>query len=117
MHKAYGRAARSSGGAGGHEAGDARRDRRARHCPPERRINSRPEDLAGKRIGLFSNRKRAAQLTLSAVERELLERYPTAQTSWYACSTINTPETLTEGKAKFEAWVSSVDAVVLSVAD
>ena len=69
------------------------------------------------KIGLFSNRKRAAQLTLSAFERELLEKFPTAQTSWYACSTINTPEMLTEGKAKFEAWVSSLDAVVLSVAD
>ena len=29
----------------------------------------------------------------------------------------NIPEALTEGKAKFEAWVASVDAVVLAVAD
>jgi hypothetical protein len=47
----------------------------------------------------------------------LLEKFPSAQTSWYECSTINTPEMLTEGKAKFEAWVASLDAVVLSVAD
>ena len=84
---------------------------------PLRGITPRPADLAGKKVGLFSNRKRAALLTLGAVERELLERFPTAQTSWYECSTINTPEMLTEGKAKFEAWVASVDAVVLSVAD
>ena len=84
---------------------------------PLRGINSRPKDLAGKKIGLFSNRKRAALLTLGAVERELLEKFPSAQTSWYACTTINTPEMLTEGKAKFVAWVASVDAVVLSVAD
>jgi hypothetical protein len=84
---------------------------------PLRGITPRPADLAGKTIGLFSNRKRAALLTLGAVERELLQKFPTAQTSWYECSTINTPEMLTEGRAKFEAWVASVDAVVLSVAD
>ena len=84
---------------------------------PLRGIAPRPADLAGKKIGLFSNRKRAAQLTLDAFERELLEKFPSAQTSLYACTTINTPEMLTEGRAKFEAWVGGVDAVVLSVAD
>ena len=84
---------------------------------PLRGIAPRSADLAGKKIGLFSNRKRAAQLTLDAVERELLEKFPSAQTSRYACTIINTPEMLTEGRAKFEAWVASVDAVVLSVAD
>ena len=84
---------------------------------PLRGISSRPLDLAGRKVGLFSNRKRAAVLTLGAVERELLQRFPTAQTSWYESTTVNTPEMLTGGKAKFEAWVASVDAVVLSVAD
>jgi hypothetical protein len=84
---------------------------------PLRGITPRPVDLAGRKVGLFSNRKRAALLTLGAVERELLDKFPGVQTSWYECSTINTPEMLTEGKAKFESWVASVDAVVLSVAD
>ncbi len=84
---------------------------------PLRGITPRPADLAGKRIGLFSNRKRAAVLTLSAVERELQAKYPGLQTSWYESTVVNTPEMLTEGKPKFEAWVASVDAVVLSVAD
>jgi hypothetical protein len=84
---------------------------------PLRGIAPRPAGLAGKKIGLYSNRKRAAQLTLGAVERELLAKFPAAQTSWYECTTVNTPEMLTEGKARFEAWVASVDAVVLSVAD
>jgi hypothetical protein len=84
---------------------------------PLRGIAPRPADLAGKKIGLYSNRKRAAQLTLEAVERELLAKFPTAQTSWYVCTTVNTPEMLTEGRTGFEAWVDSVDAVVLSVAD
>jgi hypothetical protein len=30
---------------------------------------------------------------------------------------MNSPEALTEGKARFGAWVKGVDAVVLSVAD
>jgi hypothetical protein len=84
---------------------------------PLRGINSRPKDLAGKKIGLFLNHKRAAHLSLSAFEREFLERIPSATTSWYECTGHNIPEMLTEGKAKFEAWVSSVDAVVLAVAD
>ncbi len=84
---------------------------------PLRGITPRPDGLAGKRIGLYSNRKRAAGLTLSAFEQQLRKSYPTAETSWYECSVVNTPEMLTDGKAKFEAWVTSVDAVVLSVAD
>ncbi len=84
---------------------------------PLRGISPRQADLAGKKIGLYSNRKRAAELTLQAVERQLRENHPGAETSWYICTTINTPEMLTEGKAKFEAWVAGVDAVVLAVAD
>ena len=84
---------------------------------PLRGITPRLRDLAGKKIGLFLNEKRAAYLSLSAFERELLERIPTATTSWYKCTGHNIPEMLTEGKARFEAWVASVDAVVLSVAD
>lgn len=82
-----------------------------------RGIASRLPDLAGKKIGLFSNGKRAAHLTLGAFERELAERYPTAQTSRYTSTVMNSPEALTEGKAKFDAWVGTLDAVVLSVAD
>lgn len=84
---------------------------------PLRGINPRPADLAGKKIGLFLNEKRAAHLSLSAFETQLLERFPSATTSWYKCTGHNIPEALTEGKAKFEAWVGTVDAVVLSVAD
>jgi len=84
---------------------------------PLRGITSRPKDLSGKKIGLFLNHKRAGHLSLAAFERELRERVPSATTSWYECTGHNIPEILTEGKAKFEAWVASVDAVVLAVAD
>ena len=84
---------------------------------PLRGLTARPKDLAGKKIGLFLNHKRAGHLSLSAFEGELRERIPSATTSWYECTGHNIPEILTEGKAKFEAWVGSVDAVVLAVAD
>jgi hypothetical protein len=84
---------------------------------PLRGINARPTDLAGRKIGLFLNHKRAAHLSLSAFEREFLQRFPTAATSWYECTGHNIPEMLTEGKARFETWVRGVDAVVLAVAD
>ena len=82
-----------------------------------RGITPRLKDLANSRIGLFSNGKRAAALTLTAFEARLKERVPTAQTSWYTSTKVNTPEMLTEGKAQFEGWVKGVDAVVLSIAD
>lgn len=82
-----------------------------------RGIAPRLPDLAGKAIGLFANGKRASLLTLGAFERELAAKYPTAKTSWYTSTVMNSPEALTEGKAKFDAWIESVDAVVLSVAD
>jgi hypothetical protein len=82
-----------------------------------RGIAPRLPDLAGKTIGLFSNGKRAAHLTLGAFEREIAGGYPSAKTSWYTSTVMNSPEALTEGKAKFDAWVKDLDAVVLSVAD
>ncbi len=84
---------------------------------PLRGITPRPKDLAGKKIGLFSNGKRAAALTLTAFEARLKEKVPSVETFWYTSTKVNTPEILTEGKARFEAWVKGVDAVVLSVAD
>ena len=84
---------------------------------PLRGITSRSKDLAGKKIGLFVNQKRAGRLILSAFERELLERVPSVTTSWYEYTGHNVPEMLTEGRVKFKAWVGSVDAVVLAVAD
>ena len=82
-----------------------------------RGITPRVKNLAGKKIGLFSNNKRAAALTLTAVETRLKELVPSIQTTRYTYTRTATPEMLSEGKARFEAWVSGVDAVVLSVGD
>lgn len=84
---------------------------------PARGITKRLDSLEGKTIGLFANGKRAAVPMLVALERELKAKYPTLATSWYKCSVFNTPEILTEGREKFEAWVRGVDAVALTVGD
>jgi hypothetical protein len=84
---------------------------------PLKGISARLTDLEGKKIGLFTNSKRAAPLALSAVERRLKERYPSLTTSWYTSTQVNTPEIKTQNSAKFEAWVGGVDAVVLGVGD
>ncbi|MCC6211544.1 MAG: hypothetical protein IT513_10925 [Burkholderiales bacterium] len=84
---------------------------------PLRGLSPRPADLQGKAIGLFSNGKRAASLTLDAVERELQERFPGIRTSRYIASHANAPEVQTSGKAKLQAWLAEVDAVVLSAGD
>ena len=44
-----------------------------------RGITPRPKDLAGKKIGLFSNGKRAAALTLTAFEARLKEKVPSVR--------------------------------------
>ena len=84
---------------------------------PARGITPRLDTLEGKTIGLFANGKRAAVPMLEALERELKAKYSTIKISWYRCSVFNTPEILTHGKEKFEAWVRGVDAVALTVGD
>ncbi len=84
---------------------------------PARGITPRLQGIEGKKIGLFANGKRAAVPILTAVERQLKERFPSVATDWYRCSEFNVPEMLTSGKEKFAAWVGGVDAVVLAVGD
>ncbi len=84
---------------------------------PARGITPRLDSLEGKTLGLFANGKRAAVPMLQALERELKAKFPTLKTSWYKCSVFNTPEVLTFGREKFEAWVLGVDAVALTVGD
>lgn len=84
---------------------------------PLRGISPHLERLDGRKIGLFINAKRASELILKAFEKQLLERVPSATTSWYTCTDVNIPEMRTAGKDKFAAWITGVDAVVLSVGD
>jgi hypothetical protein len=74
----------------------------------------RVTDLAGKKIGLFVNDKRAALPIRAVVERKLKERFPTCETSWY-----NARGPVLQGKVvpDYEEWLKTVDTVVLSVGD
>jgi hypothetical protein len=80
-------------------------------------ISPRLTDLAGKKIGLFCNSKRAAKLMLTAVEKQLKDKSPSAVTSWYEFTLPNVPEMETVNKEKFMEWVKGVDAVVGAVGD
>jgi hypothetical protein len=74
-------------------------------------------DLAGKKVGLFVNSKRAAQPIAMALEKRLRAMYPDMEITFFNSLEKNVLETETKNKDKFAAWVKSVDAVILEVGD
>ena len=82
-----------------------------------RPINPRLTTLAGKKIGLFANFKRAARPIQEVVARKLKERYPDIQTILFDSRGNNVIETETENKERFAQWARGVDAVVAAVGD
>ena len=85
---------------------------------PPRGLSPRLETLAGKKIGLFINTKRAAKPMAAAIAKRLKEKFPTSETSLFASplSTVILRESKKE-EAQFTAWLKSVNAVVLMVGD
>ena len=77
----------------------------------------RVENLAGKKIGLFVNYKRAARPIAESIERRLRSMYPDAQISYLHSPEWNVSVVETKNKDKFEAWAKGVNAVILSVGD
>ncbi len=84
---------------------------------PVRGISPRVDTLAGKKVGLFANFKRAARPMATAIEKRLKARYPGIQTSLFDSKLPNVTETETVNKEKFTAWAKEMDAVVAVVAD
>jgi hypothetical protein len=84
---------------------------------PIRCISPRLTDLAGKKIGLLCNGKRAGQPIMTVVERKLRERFPTSEVSWYRKQSMSVSELEPQNSAKFEEWIKGVDAVVAAVGD
>ncbi len=84
---------------------------------PLRGISPRLETLAGKKIGLFANYKRAAKPIQDVVERKLKGRFPDCETILYESRGMNVTESETENRAKFEEWMKGVDAVIAAVGD
>ncbi len=92
------------------------RDPRAEVEPiPLRGIAPRISDLAGKRIGLLANQKRAAGPVLSVVEKQLKQRIPDCIISGYSAQRI--PQHEAETKKAFQDWAKGVDAVIAAVGD
>ncbi len=84
---------------------------------PLKGLAPRVTNLAGKKIGLLCNNKRAAPLILNVTERILKEKYPTAETSWFHAQSFSVSSLEPDNRAKFEDWIKGVDAVVAAVGD
>lgn len=84
---------------------------------PLRGISPRVDSLAGKKIGLFANFKRAAVPIATEVEKRLKERFPDIETVLFHSTLPNVDESETVNKERFAAWAKGVDAVVGVVGD
>jgi len=84
---------------------------------PPRSISPRLNTLAGKKIGLFANFKRASRPILASVEKRLKTMYPDCETSLFDSRGANVVESETKNREKFVAWAKGADAVILAVGD
>jgi hypothetical protein len=84
---------------------------------PLRGISPRVDTLAGKKIGIFANFKRAAMPIAREVEKRLKERFPDCETVIFHSTLPNVDESQTVNKERFEAWAKGVNAVVAVVGD
>ena len=84
---------------------------------PLRGISPRIESLAGKKIGLYVNTKRAAMPVAESIQRRLRAMYPDIQIIMFRSTTPNVNQIETNNKEKFTAWAKGVDAVIGVVGD
>ena len=84
---------------------------------PLRGISQRIDSLAGKKIGLFANYKRAALPIAQSIEKRLNTMFPDSETNLFHSRQWNVVESETENQERFEAWAKGVDAVILVVGD
>jgi len=84
---------------------------------PLRGISARLENLAGKKIGLFVNYKRAARPIGLSVEKRLKAMYPGSEVRFFNSPEWNVLETETKNKDKFQSWAKEMNAIILLVGD
>ena len=84
---------------------------------PLRGISPRIPTLAGKKIGLFVNPKRAAMPIAESIEKRLKTMYPDVQTIVFHSTEENVNEIETKNKEKFTAWAKGLDAAIAVVGD
>jgi hypothetical protein len=82
-----------------------------------RGISPRLNTLAGKKIGLFANFKRASRPIVMEIEKRLKAMYPDCETSLFDSRGANVVESETKNREKFAAWMKGVDAAILAVGD
>ena len=84
---------------------------------PLRGISPRIPTLAGKKIGLFVNPKRAAMPIAESIDKKLKAMYPDVQTIVFHSTEANVNEMETKNKEKFTAWAKGLDAAIAVVGD
>jgi len=84
---------------------------------PLRGISPRIENLAGKKIGLFVNPKRAAMPIAESIDKRLKTMYPGIQTIVFRSTEANVNEIETKNKERFTAWAKGLDAAIAVVGD
>ncbi len=84
---------------------------------PLKGLSPRLTTLAGKKIGLLRNNKRAGGPILEFASQRLKEKYPDIQFSWFKGTTFSVSELEPNRKKDFDDWIKSVDAVIAAVAD
>ena len=84
---------------------------------PLRGISPRIPTLAGKKIGLFVNPKRAAMPIAESIDKKLKAMYPDIQTIVFHSTEANVNEIETKNKEKFTAWAKGLDAAIAVVGD
>jgi len=84
---------------------------------PLQGLSPRLDDLAGKKIGLLCNNKRAAPVILEVAERLLKEKYPTAETSYFHARSFSVSSLARDRKDEFDDWIKGLDAIIASVGD
>ena len=82
---------------------------------PLRGISPRISTLAGKKIGLFVNPKRAAMPIAESIDKKLKAMYPDVQTIVFHSTEANVNEIETKNKEKFTAWAKGLDAAIAVV--
>ena len=84
---------------------------------PLKGLSPRLKNLAGRKIGLLCNNKRAAPIILNAVEKILKERYPDAGITMFHSRTFSVSALERDRKEEFDDWIKGVDAVIAAVGD
>ena len=84
---------------------------------PLQGISPRLDNLAGKKIGLFANYKRAAMPIARSLQAKFQSKYPDSEFSIYHSTQWNVNEIDTANGERFKKWVEDQDAVILLVGD